>query len=166
MSVLYELASELLDAAAGVLSDPPARRFVSASTPAADCCPQLTVHAGQLTKTPPLAVGPLTTYESVQLPRMNGWQLIITIFRCSPYWQMQSDQPPSPAALAATASATLTDVWELWQGIQGLVRTGTLFAELGCKAVGIGPATPLADDGGCVGWELILDVEPQGVGAS
>lgn len=150
--LLYLLAADLLDAATTSLTDPPDRRFVSPGLPALDCCPQLTVHPGPLAKASALAGGPLVPYEQVTGISENLWSLVITITRCTA--NPTGAQPPPAALLAAIAAETLTDVWDIWNGIQDQIRSGILFHDLGCKATSIGPAVPLDEQGGCVGWTL------------
>ena len=113
---LYQLAVELLDATADCLTDPPARQFVSPALPAFDCCPQLTVHGGDLTKTATGSSGPLTDYEAVSTPRPNSWVLIITVIRCSAYVS-ETKGVPSPAVFNAIGKMTLTDLWQIWNGL-------------------------------------------------
>lgn len=156
--LLYQLSDELLDACAVILAaDAPSRRFVSPGPPALDCCAQLTVHPGQMTKASSLDLGPLVQYTAVTGVSENTWPLVVTLTRCTANPDA-SGNPPSAAALDAVALLVLTDGWQLWNGVQQLIRDGNLFDTLGCKSTGIGPLTPLGEQGGCVGWTLSVPV--------
>ena len=160
---LYQHADELLFVCVDALNTIPTyeptldgapdRYFVAPGQPAADCCPQLTVH-----------VGPIGEFFSSAPPpkasdaRINRVQFIATLFRCVPTLTAGGN-PPDLHDQAAAAEQIDADGWALWNHVWNLVRNGTLFAR--CNPF-VQSMTPLVPSGGCGGWILTVSAHIDG----
>jgi hypothetical protein len=89
-SDLYALAEELLTACEDALNSipdylpdldgAPGRSFVAPGRPAADCCPQLTVHTAGVFED---QLGAPVPGRSAMTTRINQVTLAVTLFRCA-----------------------------------------------------------------------------------
>ena len=155
----FDAALELLNACQAALATTPGgaidRAYVSPGLPAFDCCPQITVHAGGTGEgdtaplAPPLSPGHRANVQGT-VPML---QLTVTVIRCSPVWEENAKQPPSPAALQAAAEVTYNDVWAIWSLLRDAKRAETLFAPAS-REFFFDPAFPVLTSGGCAGWQL------------
>lgn len=160
---LFALADELLDACIealdtipvwdATLDGAPTRAFVAPGRPAADCCPQLTVNTVGVTDD---QLGAPVPGRSYMTTRQNQVTLAVTLFRCAP----SDKQIPTEAELTAVATQVNADGWALWNHLFNLVRAGMLFSE--CGEVKFGPLAALEPQGGCVGWQWVLEVRADG----
>lgn len=158
----FELAQELLDACESALDTLPAlgldgipdRSFVSPGEPAADCCPQLTVHGVSLTEaaTEPTGQGGLATGRRASYSRLNHVALIVTLFRCVPVPDtgLATFRPPEVTALEEAARQIYADGWAIWNHTFNLIRAGLLFSL--CREVFTDGGRMLPQQGGCGGW--------------
>lgn len=153
---LDALAHELLDAAvialdtiptfAPGLVGAPERSLVTLGEPAADCCPQLTVHIAALNEAP------------LEAQREYGWlpyvQFVITLFRCSPAGTDSKTGyvPPAVVALEDTAAQGNADAWALWIHLHNRVDQKLLFSQ--CRKTFWDGVRALPVSGGCAGWVL------------
>lgn len=163
---LYAQCVELLDASVDALDTIPSlapgllgapeRAFVSAGTPALDCCNQLAVNAAPIAEAPtsPLEMGAGTRHQ--QGFRKNYVGFSVTITRCGDW----TDLPPPVDALQAIAEQTNADAWALWNYLWNLVRSGGLFTI--CGGVYFDRLAPLTPSGGCSGWVLSMRAEMEG----
>lgn len=163
---LYDQCVELLQASVDALDTIPSlvpgllgapeRAFVSAGTPALDCCNQLTVSAAPIAEAPaePLGMGAGTRHQ--QQFRKNYVGFTITITRCGDW----TDLPPPAAQLQAIAEQTNADAWALWNYLWNLCRSGDLFSI--CGGVYFDRLAPLTPSGGCSGWVLSMRAELEG----
>jgi len=141
--------------APGLLGSPE-RAFVSAGTPALDCCDQLTVNAAPISEAPtqPLDMGAGTRHQQQFRKNYVGFQ--VTITRCA---NLQ-DMPPPTGVLEAVAEQTNADAWALWNYLWNLCRSGDLFSI--CTGVFFDRLAPLTPSGGCSGWVLSMRAELEG----
>jgi len=154
-------AEEALDTIPGFapgLEGAPARTFVSAGTPAADCCPQLSVNANTIREAPtePLGLGAGTRHR--QDFRINQVGVQVWIFRCNATGE--AGEPPTAAAQQAVGEQVNADGWALWNHLWNLARSGDLVSL--CDEVFFDALTPLQPSGGCSGWLLSLRMELHG----
>lgn len=159
---LFELAQDLLSACEEALDTipsynanlegAPARSFVAPGRPAADCCPQLTVHEVGITDD---QLGAFVPGKSYMTTRQNQVTLAVTLFRCA-----ETDKVmPAQSELEDAAEQVSADGWALWNHIFNMVRNGTFLTQ--CKEVKFGVLSNIPPEGGCVGWywpiEMALD---------
>ena len=159
---LYELCEELLSVCEEALNTipdylptldgAPVRSFVAPGRPAADCCPQLTVHSVSIFDD---QLGAPIPGRSYTFGRQNQVTLAVTLFRCA-----ETEKPmPAVAELQAAAEQVNADGWALWNHLYNMQRADMLFPQ--CKEVKFGLLTSLQPEGGCVGWfwpiEIALD---------
>lgn len=161
---LYEMAGEFLQAGvqsldtliAYGLDGAPTRAFVSPGEPAADCCPQLTVHTVGIEEAPTEPTGPggMATGRRATYGRINQPSFILTLFRCVPVPDQQLTKfvPPSEAEGEAAARQLNADAWALWNHLYNLVREKALWSK--CQGIFPGPMRALPQQGGCGGWIL------------
>lgn len=160
---LFDLAEEFLaaceealDTIPGYLPDldgAPTRSFVAPGRPAADCCPQMTVHVATVFDD---QLGAFVPGRSYMTTRMNQVTLAVTLFRCA-----ETEKPmPAQAELVAAAMQVDADGWALWNHIFGMVRAGTLFTR--CSEVKFGLLSSLPPEGGCVGWFWPVEIQLDG----
>lgn len=157
---MHALAEEFLAACESALNTTPAgapaRSFVAPGQPAADCCPQLTVHVVNVTE-PFTHGGGLAEGHKARLGgRVNHIGLAMTLFRCV---DMES-KLPSEAELATAAEQLNADGWALWNHIFNLIRADMLFAK--CDGVFWDGLRSLTPEGGCAGWYLLVRVTLDG----
>lgn len=148
---LHALAEELLAACedalntipdfAPELGGSPARSFVAPGLPAADCCPQLTVHVVSIVEASTLVEGRSASYG-----RTNQVTLGITLFRCVDMERV----PPLQTELETAAEQVNADGWAIWNHCYNLVRAEMLFAK--CLSVVWEGMRTLSPEGGCAGW--------------
>ena len=153
---LDALAHELLAASVSALDTiptfapglvgAPERSYVSLGEPAADCCPQLTVHVAGLSEAPLEA-----QQDYAWLPYV---QFIVTIFRCSPSGTDSKSGwiPPAVTALEETSAQGNADAWALWIHLHNRVQQRLLFSR--CRRTVWDGVRPLPVSGGCAGWVL------------
>lgn len=158
---LHALAQELLTACEAALNTipdfapglggAPERSYVSPGEPAADCCPQLTVHVAGLTEAPTNPQG-LGAGRRHSYSRLNHVGLIVTIFRCVPTASATKTgfSPPSQVDLELAAEQINADGWAIWNHLFNRIRAGLLF-EL-CKEVFWEGGRELTPSGMCGGW--------------
>ena len=134
----------------------PERAFVSAGTPALDCCNQLTVNAAPIGEAPtaPLEMGAGTRHQ--QGFRKNYVGFVITVTRCGEW----TDLPPPADELQAIAEQTNADAWALWNYLWNQERSGALFTI--CGGVFNDRLAPLTPSGGCHGWTFSFRAEVEG----
>jgi hypothetical protein len=160
---LYALAEELLDAAIEALDSvpiylpgldgAPTRSFVAPGQPAADCCPQLTVHSIGVFED---QLGAPVPGRSYMTTRQNQVTLAVTLFRCA---DMSQAIPPQ-SELVSAAIQHSADGWALWNHLYNMVRDGQLFSE--CSEVKWGQLSSLPPQGGCVGWVWPIEIALEG----
>jgi hypothetical protein len=163
---LYDQCVELLNASIAALDTIPSlapgllgapeRAFVSAGTPALDCCNQITVNAAPIAEAPtqPLEMGAGTRHQ--QQFRKNYVGFNVTITRCGDW----TDLPPPVGPLQAVAEQTNADAWALWNYLWNLARSGGIFTI--CGGVYFDRLAPLTPSGGCSGWVLSMRAEMEG----
>jgi len=130
----------------------PERAFVASGTPAADCCPQLTVHAVPITEG---GRAPL----NAAVIHVNRVTLVATLFRCAAP-QDSKGNPPTPLAQEEVSEQVYADRWALWNYVWNKWRAGLLFEE--CGDVLNWVLAQLPPSGGCVGTTLTVTVSLQG----
>lgn len=160
---LFELAEELLEACVDALDTipdylptldgAPTRAFVAPGLPAADCCPQLTVHSVGVIED---QLGAAVPGRSYMTTRMNQVTLAVTLFRCAD----MSQQIPPQSELVAAATQHEADGWALWNHLYNMQRNGELFPE--CGEVKFGQLLSMPPSGGCVGWTWTVEVALDG----
>jgi hypothetical protein len=167
---LFSQCVELLDASVDALNTIPSlapgllgapeRAFVSAGTPALDCCDQLTVNAAPVAEAPtrPLEMGAGTRHQ--QGFRKNYVGFNITVTRCANL----NEVPPPVGVLQDVAEQTDADAWALWNYLWNLARSGGIFSL--CSGVYFDRLAPLTPSGGCSGWVLSMRAELEGYEAS
>jgi hypothetical protein len=163
---LMALAEELLAACedaldtvptfAPALEGAPVRSFVSPGSPAADCCPQLTVHVVGVEEAQTHGGGLAEGRKAAFGGRINHVRLGMTLFRCV---DMES-QLPLQADLELAAEQVNADGWALWNHLYNMIRCEQLFEKcLGVFWEGLRSMTP---EGGCCGWYLSVRVTLDG----
>jgi len=135
------------------LEGAPVRSFVAPGRPAADCCPQLTVHTVGVLED---QLGAAVPGRSAMTTRQNQVTLAMTLFRCAPTEKIM----PAQAELEAAAAQVNADGWALWNHLFNLVRDGILFSF--CSEVKWGLLTALQPEGNCVGWYWPIEVALDG----
>lgn len=156
---LLERSVEALDTIPSLvpgLQGAPERAFVSAGTPALDCCNQLTVNAAPIREAPtqPLEMGAGTRHQ--QQFRKNYVGFNVTVTRCADI----SVIPPPTGVQEAVAQQTNADAWALWNILWNFARAGEIFSI--CSGVYFDNLAPLTPSGGCSGWVLTIRAELQG----
>lgn len=135
------------------LDGAPIRNFVSPGRPAADCCPQLTVHTVGITED---QLGALIPGRSAMTTRMNQVTLAMTLFRCAPTDKIT----PTISEITSASTQINADAWALWNHLFNMIEAGTLFSK--CSEVKWGSLTALEPQGQCVGWYWPVDVALDG----
>jgi hypothetical protein len=164
ITTLTDYAQDLLgvceNALATTIGGVPDRSYITPSEPAWDCCPFLNVQVGGLTEAPTSPLGPAeapalrTKFGNVILARY-----VITAVRCSP--TVNGTQLPTVAAMNASAAEVLEDGWALWNGLRHAIEDNLIFD--GCLGVHFDGAQPLPDQGGCVGWRMVIRASIPGI---
>lgn len=141
------------------LGGAPERSYVSPGEPAADCCPQLTVHSTGINEenTDPFGSG-----KRIILGRLNQVALMVTIFRCVPVSNntLKGVEPPAVVDEEAASEQMSADAWALWNHIPNMIRAGLLFEK--CKPVFMDGMRALPQQGGCGGWIMLIRVTLDG----
>lgn len=160
---LYLLAEEFLSACEDALNTipiaipgldgAPARSYVAPGRPAADCCPQLTVHTQGILEEQLGAVVPGRSYMT---SRLNQVTLAMTLFRCAPTEKVM----PEVAELVAASTQVNADAWALWNHLFNMVKNGLLFST--CGEVHWNPMSAIQPEGSCVGWYWPVEVALDG----
>jgi hypothetical protein len=161
---LTELADALLVTAstslAATTAGTPALSYLSPAPPAFDCCPALIVHVQSMGEE---ATSPLSPVGATGMRDKYGRiilaQLAITALRCAP--PVQSDGSVLTADIRASAIEVQEDGWALWNGITCAIKNG-VFKDL-CSIVHIDRSAVISEQGGCVGWAMILRTEIGGI---
>lgn len=161
---LFEMADEFLQAGVAALDTlltlgfdgAPSIAFVAPGEPAADCCPQLTVHVVGVEEAPTEPTGPggLAQGRRASYGRISQPSFVMTLFRCVPAPEMKltAITPPSAAAQQSVAEQLDADGWALWNHLYNLVRAQLLWSK--CQGIFPGPLRALPNSGGCGGWVL------------
>lgn len=146
-------ALDTIPTALPTLDGAPMRSFVAPGRPAADCCPQLTVHVAGITDD---QLGSFVPGRSAMTTRQNQVTLVMTLFRCAPTDTVM----PKQSELVAAATQVDADAWALWNHLFNMIRAGTLFSQ--CAEVKWGFLSALEPQGQCVGWVWPVDVALDG----
>jgi hypothetical protein len=160
ITTLTDLANLLLDTAADCLADTtagaPTLQYISPAAPAFDCCPALIVHVAALSEesTSPLSPIAATGHRDLY-GRVTLATLVITALRCAP--MPQQDGSVLTADIEAVAAEVQEDGWALWNCI-GCAIKNEVFLDL-CTIVHFDRAVAINEQGGCVGWQMILRCE-------
>lgn len=165
---LYAVAHELLEVAAAILATTPAGaptiQFVSHAPPPYDCCDTLAVHVGMI-EYRTLRRGALgANVLDPRVPVVPVVPLTITALRCQtavPTGGLQIDLPTA-AQISADAQVLARDGWALFNGIGNAYRDGSLFAGFPCRVADVDALMPVAPEGGCLGWLLMVSVDLDG----
>lgn len=133
----------------------PDRSLISPATPVLDCCPLLAVNVagGRLEAT--WGSGQLDSFTQGKGPSASSLQLVVTIVRCTPK-QDVSGKPPLATDIEAATAETLEDLWTLWQGVGRAIRDGDILSR--CQGARFDTITPIAETGGCAGWQIPLTI--------
>jgi hypothetical protein len=133
------------------LEGAPDRAFVCAGQPAADCCPQLTVHAEFVGELP---TEPQGLPAGKRFHRINQVGLVMTLFRCQPTGSETKlgYEPPNIIQLAAAGQQVNADGWALWNHLFNMRNASLLFTR--CQGVFWQQLRALIPSGGCAGWTL------------
>lgn len=135
------------------LDGAPVRSFIAPGRPAADCCPQLTVHTLGITDD---QLGAFIPGRSAMTTRQNQVTLVMTLFRCAP----TDSVVPAVSELTAASTQVNADGWALWNHLYNMVREGLLFSR--CAEAKWGTLQSLTPEGQCVGWVWPVDVALDG----
>ena len=169
---LFAMADEFLQAGVSALDTlvalgldgAPDRAFISPGEPAADCCPQLTVHTLAVEEAPTEPTGPggLATGRRSSYGRINTPFFVMTLFRCVPVPDqgLTKITPPSAEDQEAVARQLNADGWALWNHLYNRVRAEHLWSK--CQRLFPGPLRALPQQGGCGGWVLTYRVRLDG----
>lgn len=160
---LYDMAQDFLAACVDALDTIPGyeptldgapdRAFVVGGQPAADCCPQLTVHTVSLGEFYAAPIQPKASFA-----RINRVNFLATLFRCLPGPQANGE-PPLVTDQEAAAEQISADGWALWNHVWNMVRAGVLFN--GCEPL-VESMTALVPSGECGGWILAVSASLDG----
>jgi hypothetical protein len=144
------------------LDGAPERRYVSPGEPAADCCPQLTVHSILLEEAPTEPSGLPIQRRAGRHIRLNHVVLAITLFRCVPVPResLSGFDPPAAEDLQAAAEQLNADAWAIWHHLFNMVDSGTLLTR--CGGIIAEGATALTPSGGCAGWAFTYRIKLDG----
>ena len=151
-----ETALDTIPGFAPALEGAPERTFISAGTPALDCCDQLAVAAMAVREaaTQPGGLGAGTRHK--QNFRINLVGVSIWISRCLDTGVI----PPPAVSLTALAEQTNADGWALWNGLWNEARSGDLVTL--CDEIFFDSMTALQPSGQCSGWLLQLRIQLAG----
>ena len=135
------------------LSGAPERTFVSAGTPALDCCNQLSVNAYTIREAQTGAGGLQAGQRHRYNARINLVGVQVYVTRCL----NTPNDIPTPAEQTALAEQTNADAWALWNY---MFRQADLVAL--CDGLFMDAITPLTPSGGCMGWLLNMRLQLAG----
>jgi hypothetical protein len=163
---LWESAGELLLVAEDALSETsggtPDRSYVSASEPAFDCCPFLTVYVSALTEDT-TGVGPGGVAGGHRTGRgsiiLATYQILAV--RCAAPYGNKGVDVPTPEAIEAVAQLVTEDGWSLWNRIRSAVKCEEIFGT--CSEVYFDGGVPIPEQGGCVGWRFTIRAALPGI---
>jgi hypothetical protein len=163
---LWESAGELLLVAEDALSETsggtPPRSYVSASEPAFDCCPFLTVYVSALTEDT-TGVGPGGVAGGHRTGRgsiiLATYQILAV--RCAAAYGNGGVDIPTPEAIEAVAQLVTEDGWSLWNRIRSAVKCEEIFGT--CSEVYFDGGVPIPEQGGCVGWRFTIRAALPGI---
>lgn len=162
LDYLYDLAQEILDAAADSLVDDglavPDKVYVSPGAIADfpdDCPDQLAVHLQRVYSGIP--------GTEVASPEDCGFartaEFVVRLVRCLDSSD-DDEGNPSSAALDADAHGLLQDGWSLHQGLLSRYAAGTFLSA--CQALVVGNLTSVGPQGGLGGWQLLVQAQIEG----
>ena len=135
------------------LEGAPARSFIAPGQPAADCCPQLTVHVVGVSED---QLGAFVPGRSAMTSRVNQVTLAMTLYRCAETEKVM----PLESELIAAATQVNADGWALWNHLYNLRCAGALSTL--CDSVEWVSLTPIVPSGGCGGWVLTARMQLDG----
>ncbi len=136
---------------AGLLGAPD-RRFVSPGIPVWDCCEQLAVHVPLMNEAD-TTPGGLDAGRRTNRGYINSITFMATVTRCIPTMNNDGD-PPSPAALDASAEQINADGWALWNHLHNLKASAQLLTL--CDEMFFDGILAAAPAGGCGGWTVTV----------
>jgi hypothetical protein len=170
---LYEVALELLTASAAILATTsggaPTNRLVVHGLPAFDCCDSLFVSVGTLSydslmRQPP--GGAPGSMRASQMPVVPIVPLTVTALRCVSRQAMPEGglaiRAADADAIQTDARAVYADGWSLLCGLYHAHKDGSLFADYPCRVSEVGAVIPVAPEGGCLGWAVVVTVTLDG----
>ena len=139
---------------------PPDLVYHAAAEPAIDCCPVLTVHSTEISEesTSPLSPTPATGRRAAY-GRINLVAYTITVMRCTAELSKQGTTTVEDEE--AVAAQVEQDGWAIWAALYWALQNETLVG--GCQIAHIGGARKQNPEGGCVGWEITLELEVDGI---
>lgn len=158
---VVEVAQAVLTAAAGALTDPPARQVVTHAQPVADC---------DLVATWIAAIRPTGgrrfTEPGRPAQRATGLLTVVDVgllvLRCV----TTRPDPLDAATVTAEASTAAADAAALWAALTAAARGNTLVPGLPTgAATSFAELTPIAAEGGIAGWRTTVTIELRTVAA-
>lgn len=168
---LYEVAEELLAAAAAALEDSPGgplvHKAVWPGAPAFDCPEALYVYmtGPAVADTYPLQPPLQPMQRLVTTGQVDLVSYTIQVIRCVPVigGDEQTITLPSEDAVSASARICYGDAWAIWNYLSHAHREGLLFqVPSGRREFEILPVTPLATSGGVGGFIIPVRVQVPG----
>lgn len=165
VDTLGEYADEVLGVAELALATTdagtPDRSYVTAWTPALDCCPALICQVLPLREAP---TSPLSPAEETALRTKFGSVVLATYviwaIRCAAE-PFGNEGLPRVEDITVVAHQVMQDGWALWNGIRKAQQTGNLFD--GCLGMHMDGAVSIPEQGGCVGVTLTLRASIAGI---
>ena len=161
---LSDLAQALLTVAEDAIATTTAggieRSYISPAAPAFDCCPFLSVYVSALSEESTSPLSPAAApARRASYGRVNLATLVITAVRCAP--TLPSDGLPTIADIEAVAVQVQEDGWALWNGVYCAIQNEQ-FEDL-CSFIHFDSGRAIPEQGGCVGWEMILRAQIEGI---
>ena len=139
----------------------PERSYNSPAAPTFDCCPALMVHVSGLDEAPTSPLSPAeVTARRGDFGNIILASYIITAIRCAPVPD-SSGNPPSVAEIEAATVEVQQDGWALWNRLRHAVADGEIFDD--CLGVHVDSGVPIAEQGGCVGWQFSIRASIPGI---
>lgn len=169
-SSVYALAVELLTASQQIIAATPGgpltNAYISHGPPAYDCPDMLTVHVGVLQYAPQIRRQAPTAppQPDPKMPVVLVVPLTITALRCAhavPDGSLELALPTGDAT-ASDAEKVYADGWSLMNGIRKKILNGSLFPGHPCRIWDFDNVTPVAPEGGALGWMMNLYVALDG----
>lgn len=152
-------AQALLDASVIILDTTaalaPTSQFLTSGRPAFDC----EFVAVQIPRLNEESTSPLSVLDTKRRNRFGNIiiaNFIIYVVRCGP--EIRNGLPPTDAAKTANAAMVFEDGWALWNGIRDV--QDDLFDD--CLGVYFDGGTPIAEQGGYVGWQFAIRASIEG----
>lgn len=163
-TLLADVASQVLDAAAGALTGQthagqdlrPAIAVVQVGEQWAwDPCERLVVHVAGLDAHQPIPpAGPSTADLAASPVAVPVADLVVTLLYAVPKIEGTGKLPPT-ADITAAAGRLQAGAMTLWRGVARARRDGTLAPALDdCDGAQLGRLVPVGPAGGYAGWEL------------